>query len=107
MSRVPCEDARRQRYEEIDYLSAWRRHQFSEESGRPTRSASSPVEARAWAGAATAAPAHGASHTEMQPAPLISVDEAHPVADPYPTPSPAYIEALAILSSTIRIARTA
>lgn len=61
------EDARRQQYEP-PYAARWRHHQFSDESGRPTRSASSPVEARAWAGAATAAPARGASDTEMHPA---------------------------------------
>lgn len=62
------EDARRQQYEP-PYAARWRHHQFSDESGRPTRSASSPVEVRSGAVAAIAALPADASVT-MQPAPL-------------------------------------
>jgi hypothetical protein len=73
-------------------------------SGRPTRSAST-ADVPAPVVAAIVAPAPVAPRSPAQPYPRFIDDDPLPLADRYPTPTPEYRAALAILSASVRAAR--
>jgi hypothetical protein len=75
-------------------------------SGCPTRSAST-ADVPAPVVAAIVAPAPVAPRSPAQPYPRFIDDDPLPLADRYPTPTPEYRAALAILAASVRTGETA